>query len=518
MSFIADLLPPSRDIEAAAALALAMSERKSKGLFSRKQYEQIEVLAPFALPLKTVTWTPGETSGRCLAFDLQGLVSGGIRFDLEPKIPETEFDPEAGEEDFLALCQQWTKMATEFTPSALEFVGLITQPDQVAPLLKGDEDPPLLAGLEKKADPEGTLAQLLEQLAQYEQAAAAWSELKQKAYAHRDILAAKIQQYAEEDREAGNKSLADLSSQVETAIAAKGGETEGAIAAVQEECKKRREMLQAELDRFQEGFKENGDAYWRDQIKAAEKSLAENDKLFAKKQEELEGAFKSFEYQQQSKIHELKAELEKRLATFDARLKRLDAALDGFSKGLEKRLALYEQQPSRVHGATVEISNERCAQDHYAVFHAALYPGGRWLVFPPQIIGSRGIIGAVSGLFGGLNLPFKPASKLAEILAEKMQKLLPGSDLETNLTAANLLQHEDFFLSAKAGLGKLIDQGKIDKKHANLFADIIPSPDAEGGDSPLTGDETPSTEAEGESPLPVNAEEIGDPPPDVETP
>ena len=81
-------------------------------------------------------------------------------------------------------------------------------------------------------------------------------------------------------------------------------------------------------------------------------------------------------------------------------------------------------------------------------------------------------MGTVSGLFGGLNLPFRAASKLAETLADKMQKLLPGSELETRLVEANLLQTAEFFPNAKVGLGKLIDQGKVDKKHANLFADL----------------------------------------------
>lgn len=93
MPFIVDLLPPAADIEAAAALGLAMAERKSKGLFGRKQYEPIEVVARFALPLRTVTWTPGETTGRCLVFNPQGLVSGSIRFDLSPIFPRLIWIP-----------------------------------------------------------------------------------------------------------------------------------------------------------------------------------------------------------------------------------------------------------------------------------------------------------------------------------------------------------------------------------------------------------------------------------------
>lgn len=478
MPFIVDLLPPAADIEAAAALGLAMAERKSKGLFGRKQYEPIEVVARFALPLRTVTWTPGETTGRCLVFNPQGLVSGSIRFDLSPDIPETDLDPEAGEEAFLDLCQGWTKAATEFTPSTLEFPGLIAVPEQVATLLDGAQEQ-LLVDWEEKADSDGALQQLTDQLQAYTRAAQAWSELKQKAYAHRDILADKIQKWAEEERVAGEQSLADLTSQVETAIATRRAEADAALKAVQEEYQKRKDMLQEELNRFQEGFKESGDNYWRDQIKTAEKSMAENEKWFAKKRQELEDSYKEAEKQQQAKIREFQSELNKRLEAFALRQKRLDAALEGFSKGLERRLALYQQQPERVLAATLELSTQRAAQAHNAVFYAARYPGGRWLVFPPQVMGSRGILGAVSGLFGGLNLPFKPASKLAETLAERLQRQLPGTDLEGRLVEANLMEAEEFFVQAKAGLVKLIDQGKLDKKHANLFAEFDKPVEAE---------------------------------------
>ncbi len=419
MPFVVDLLPPSAEIEMASALGLAMAERKSKGLFSRKQYEPIEVLARFALPLKTVTWTPGETTGRCLVFNPQGLVSGSIRFDLTPKIPDASMDPETGEEAFLGLCQGWTKEATEFTPSTLEFPGLITLPDQVASLLDGAEEE-LLVDWEEKADSDGTLAQLTEQLQAYTQATQAWTDLKQKAYAHRDILADRIKQFAEEERVAGEKSLADLTSQVETAIAARRGEVDGDLARAQEDYLKRKGMLQEELNRFQEKFKETADNVWRDQIKGFEKSLADNEKHIVKRRQELEDSFKETERQQQAKIREFQAELDKRMATFAARHSRLDTALEGFGKGVERRVALYQQQPDRVLAATVELSTERSAQAHNTVFHAARYPGGRWLVFPPQVMGSRGIMGTVSGLFGGLNLPFKPASKLAETLAERI--------------------------------------------------------------------------------------------------
>jgi len=490
MPFIVDLLPPSAKIEAAAALGLAMDQRKSKGLFSRKQYEAIEILARFGFPLKTVTWAPGETSGRCLVFDLQGLLSGNIQFALAPTIPELELDPETGEEAFLGLCQQWTKEVTNFAPSTLSFPGLITLPEQVAPLLDG-EDETLLAGFEQKANPQEALEQLSQQLAAYKDAAEAWTEFKQKAYAHRDVLGAKIQEYLQEDKEAGEKSLADLSSQVETAIAAKRNETDAELAAAAEDFKQRREMLQAELERFQESYKEKADNYWREQIKVAEKNLAEIDKALARKNQEIEGAFREFERQQNAKIQEHKAELAKRLAAFENRLKRLDSAMEGFGKGYERRMTAYQQQPERVLAATVEISNERCAKAHNAVFYAARYPGGRWKVFPPQSLGSRGIIGAVSGLFGGLNLPFKPASKLAETLAGMLEKMLPGSELADRLIAANLLDQEDFLPGAKTGLTNLIDQGKLDKKHVNLFAELMPAKE-----EPKPAQEEPAPQAE----------------------
>lgn len=471
MPFIVDLLPPSTDIEAASALMLALAERKSKGLFKRKQYEPIEVIARFALPLKTATWTPGETTGRCLVFNPQGLVSSSIRFDLSTNIPETVLDPETGEEAFLDLCQGWTKTATEFTPNTLDFPGLITPPDQVLPLLDGNQEQ-LLIDWEEKSEPAAVLAQLSEQLDLYTQAAHAWEDLKQKAYAHRDILADKVQQYAEEEREAGTKLLADLTSQMETVLASRREQTDAGLTAAQDDYQKRKDMLQEELNRFQEGFKEHGDDYWRDQITSAENSIAENEKWVINKRQELEDAFKEFEKQQQAKIRDAQGELDKRMAAFVVRKKRMDTALEGFDKGLEQRQAAYQQQPERILAATVEISSKRCAMAHNAVFYAARYPGERWQVFPPQSLGSRGVMGMVSGLFGGLNLPFKPDSKLAETLADRILKLLPGTELEGRLVEANLMADKDFIPQAKTGLGRLIDQGELDKKYASLFAEF----------------------------------------------
>lgn len=469
MPFIVDLLPPSAEIEAASALGLAMAGRKSKGLLGRKQYESIEVIARFALPLKTALWRAGEGPGRCLAFDPHGFVSGGVKFELSAKAPEAELDSETGEEAFVGLCQQWTKAATDFSSANLDFPGLIVQPDQVIPLLGTRDEDVLIAEFEQKADIDGTLAQLTEQLEAYSQAGEAWQELRQRAFAHRDVLASKIQQYAQEEKDAGQVYLEELSGQIQTAIENKRNETNAGIANAKAEYEKRKEMLKAELARFQEGFKENGDSYWRDQIKTAEKKLVENDSDLAKRTLEIESGFKDFEKQQHNRIKEFKAELEKRLAALEARQKRLDTTLDGFGKGIDKRLATYARQPSRVDAITVELSAERCATAHTAVFYAIRYPGQRWVVLPPQVLESRGLRGAMSSLLGGLNLPFKPASKLAETLAEKVQKSLPGSELESKLVETNQLDSEDFKSKAKAGVGKLIDQGKLDKKYADLF-------------------------------------------------
>ena len=216
--------------------------------------------------------------------------------------------------------------------------------------------------------------------------------------------------------------------------------------------------------------------------------MAENEKWFAKKRQELEDNYKEAEKQQQAKSANSERGLNKRLEAFALRQKRLDAALEGFSKGLSAAWP-YQQQPERVLAATLELPTQRAAQAHNAVLYAARYPGGRWLVFPPQVMGSRGILGAVSGLFGGLNLPFKPASKLAETLAERLQRQLPGTDLEGRLVEANLMEAEEFFVQAKAGLVKLIDQGKLDKKHANLFAEFDKPVEAER--EPLQPEEGP---------------------------
>ena len=472
MPFVVDLLPPAAGVEAAAALGLALGQRKSRGLFGRKQYEPLAVLARFGLPIKTVAWAPGENSGRCLVFDLQGLVSDTIQFALEPIIPQFELAPGIGEEVFLSLCQQWTKEATDFKPVSLNFTGLITQAEQAAPLL-GGEDESLLVDLEQRAQPEETVEQLSQHLTAYGKAAQAWTEVRQRVYSCRDALVAKIREQMTEDKEASAIALADLTSQVETAIAAKRGETEAALTTTAADFNQRRDMLLGELDRFQENYREKADNYWRDQIKNAENALSEHDKTLAKRDQEIRTGFVEFERQQRTKIQEFNDALSKRQAAFESRLKRLDSTTDGFGKACDQRLAVYAQQPERVTAATLAISNERAQKNHNAVFYAARFSDGRWKVLPPQSLGSRGLKGAVSGLFGGLNLPFRSASKLGENLAGLLEKRLPGSELAQRLTEANLLGQEDFLLLAEAGLTDLIDQGKLDKKYTDIFKQVL---------------------------------------------
>lgn len=510
MPYIVDLLPPSEEIEAATALSLALGERKSKGLFSRKQYEPLEILARFGYPLRTVTWAPGATSGRCLIFDPQGLIAGNVQFALGTAAPELELTEDLGEEAFLSACQQLTKDAAAFNANIVNIVGLIAQPEQGAPLLDGEGES-LLVGLEQPTDSEKAVADLTEQLDGFSKAAQAWKHYKEKVYGLRDHLAAKIQEYMNEDKKAGAKSLEDLTSQVETVVAAKRGETDASLAASAEEFQKRREMLMAELERFQEGYKETPDNYWRDQIKSAEKALSELEKAQAKKSGEIEGAFRDFEKQQKAKIQEHKAELAKHLAAFESRLQRLDGAVDGFNKAYERRQAAYSQQPERVLAATLEISNERAAKNHNAVFYAARYPGGRWKVLPPQVLGSKGLLGAVGGLFGGLNLPFKPASKIAETLAAILEKKLPGSPLEATLQEANLLAQKEFLPRATVGLTSLIDQGKIDKKHAALFAHLAVS-DEPPNEEPLIETSPPEPLEEEKTTEPQDTPEAEVPP------
>ncbi|HOB34687.1 MAG TPA: hypothetical protein PKL39_02940 [Bacillota bacterium] len=469
MSFVVDFLPPSEEIEAATALALAMAARKSRGLLGRRQDEAVEVIARIGLPLLCHGWNPADAGTRCLVFEPFGMVSGAIRFDLAPLLPDPPPDPEAGEEAFLDLCRQWTKRALDVTPAVLEFAGLLTPPDQVVSLLAVSQEP-VQVSMDEKADAGEALARLNEQLEQFSQSAEAWKALHQNAYAHRDVLADKLQRLMEEERAAGARSLEELARQGEEAVAARKAELEAAWVADQQKYRQRRDLLQSELERFQDGYKESGDAYWRQQIKDVEKSIAENDKWLAQRRKEYDQAEREFIKKQQARLGKFRARLDKRLAAYETRLKRLNAAMDGLSKAVEQRLALYQQQPGHVLAATVELPAQRRAQPHNAVFVAARYGGGRWQVFPPQQLASRKILG---GLLGRTGLPFRPASPLAEALAEKLQQLLPGSALAENLVAANLLEQEDFLARAQAGLDKLATQGKLDKRQVRYMAELL---------------------------------------------
>src|SRR5690606_31459696 len=99
----------------------------------------------------------------------------------------------------------------------------------------------------------------------------------------------------------------------------------------------------------------------------------------------------------------------------------------------------------------------------------ARYKSGRWAVFPPQRFGQRGVRGALSGLLGRANLPFRPAAKAGEAMASRLQAMLPGLPLEKKLVEHNLLLNPGFISDARAGLAELIDQGEINKKYASLF-------------------------------------------------
>ena len=148
--------------------------------------------------------------------------------------------------------------------------------------------------MDEKADAGEALARLNEQLEQFSQSAEAWKALHQNAYAHRDVLADKLQRLMEEERAAGARSLEELARQGEEAVAARKAELEAAWVADQQKYRQRRDLLQSELERFQDGDKESGDAYWRQQIKDVEKSIAENDKWLAQRRKEYDQAEREF--------------------------------------------------------------------------------------------------------------------------------------------------------------------------------------------------------------------------------
>ena len=159
-------------------------------------------------------------------------------------------------------------------------------------------------------------------LAEYDGSAAAWTQLKQNILAHRDKLVLEINAAADEARAAGQERRAELETQVKAALAAKSKETELAGDKIREEYRKQKELLQSELERFQQQFRETGDEYWREKIKEEERRLAENEKKLASALEQLKEEERRFAAGQQERIHLFEQELEKRLAAFEQRLKR----------------------------------------------------------------------------------------------------------------------------------------------------------------------------------------------------
>ena len=220
------------------------------------------------------------------------------------------------------------------------------------------------------------------------------------------------------------------------------------IAALQEEARQehlnQKVLRQSELDRFHAAFNESGEAYWREKIKEEEERITVIDKKLADELERLNEAAQKYAASQEEQIISFKSETEKRLAAFEQRLKRLDTTLAGLDKGVEMRLKRYGEQQQKIAALALNLPASQCDR-HFAVpFYAARFSGGRWQVFAPQQFGSRGIKGKLAGLFGDLNFPFRPSSSVGEELAAKIESLLPGHVLETNLAEQNLLKDPAF--------------------------------------------------------------------------
>ncbi len=472
MPFVTDIYPPTGQTEAVAGLALAVSARKGKGFPGKRQYEAVEVLSRFLVPLRTVVWERGEESCTGLLVDPQGLLTGSVRFDLTSVGPQAALKDDMGEEDFIALCQQVTKTAADFSAETMEITGLITEPEEARPLFSSGGPEVLAAALEQTVDSGQVTDILRKKLAEYGAADTAWVELKQNFFAFRDRHTEKIKDTADQAREAGSKSLEELEQQVKAAIASKRQETEGEREKAKAEHQKQKGLLQSEIERFQEQFRETGEEYWRDKIKAEEQRMAESDKKLAGTLDQLHKEELKYTENQQARIKQFIAAGEKRLASFDQRLKLLNAALSGLEKSIDKRLDGLREQHKKIAGITLSLSTEQCDQELPVVLYAARYPGDRWVIFPPQLFGRRGVRGVFTSLIGGINLPFRPAAKVGETLAAKLQALLPGHSLESMLVEQNLLKDPDFISDAKKGLAELIDQGEISKKQANLFDDF----------------------------------------------
>lgn len=469
MPFVTDIDPPAKEYEAVASLGLAVGARKGKGLFGKRTYEPIEVLGQFSVQLATIAWEKGEEGSTALVVDPQALLKGSVKFDLSPEGPDVEVKEELGEDDFINICQNLTRSAGEFKAEIMEFPGLITDAAQAEPLLKNDSMGAVPANLEKTADPGKIVEDLRSKLAEFERGAKQWVKIKQKLFNYRDNLAQKIDEAQEEAKVANQKALEELEKKIKSSIAAKRKETDAEIEKARQGSAKTRNTLQTELDRAKQLFEENGEDFYRDNIKTIEQRLAEHDKKLEKEIADLENGHKKYAQEQQGQIKQFEADRNKKMASFDERRKKLDNTLDSLDKAVAKRAERSDEQYKKVSSLVVPLTPEQTDKEFPVVFYAARYPGDRWVVFPPQVFGGKGLLGK---LFGGSVVPFKPASKLGETMAAKLQDMVADHDLAKNIDENNLLKDEEYINQAKNGLAKLIDQGDLDKKHAELFEEF----------------------------------------------
>ena len=472
MPFVTDIYPPAGRTDAVAGLALAVSARKGKGFPRKRQYEAVEVLGRFFVPLQAVAWETGDDGCTGLLVDPQGLLSHAVRFDLSSDGPQSALNEDMGEEDFVALCQQVSKAAAVFSVDILEIAGLIAEPEQARPLFQSGGAEALDAELKRTVDAGKAAEALRKKLAEFDAGAADWVELKRQFFAFRDRQVLKIKDSADGARAAGSRSLDELEQQVKAAIASKRLEIGGGREKARAEHQKQKALLESEIERFQQQFRETGEEYWRDKIKAEEQRLEENEKQLALALDQLYKAEIKYSESQQERISQFTAAGEKRLASFDQRIKLLNTALAGVESNVDKRLERIREQHRKCSDLTLSLSPEQCGQNLPVVFYAARYPGDRWVVFPPQLFGQRGVRGVFTSLIGGINLPFRSAAKVGDALAAKLQDMLPGHPLEARLLEQNLLQDSEFLNDAKTGLAELIDQGEMSRKHANLFDDF----------------------------------------------
>jgi len=469
MPFIVDIYPASFKVEAAAALGLAINERKSRGFPGRRQHEEIETLARLSLPLYTATWESGPGGCQGLVVDPQGLLTGRLEFDLSPVGPTRESLNEMGEESFLTYCQQLIDQAYEVYPEMVEVPGLVSEPEEVKPLLKEDQEPAVDAGLEQPLTPDQVVEDLKQKLQDYHDGAESWKRLRQELLAHRDRLTQNLNKEATEAREASDEALDELQQEVGSAIAVRRQEIEDAREEARREHRKHKEILEQELKRFKKEYQQSGEEFWRDKIKDEEERLAQYDQKLNETLSQLDEEERKFTRSQEKRINDFHEERKKRLDEFEQRLQRLNKVMAETEKSIEFRLERFARQPKKVADLTVNLLEEQCETSFPLIFYAALYPGGRWQVFPPQQLSQQGIKGKFTRFIGVTNLPFRSASRLGEELAEKLQSTIPGHTLEKHLKESNLLSSSDFVKEAKAGLSQLIDRKEVDAKHSGMF-------------------------------------------------